>query len=179
MFYLRANMLRRFRFSLRSLMLVVTLFSIWMGHYLDSVRRRREAVQSIERLHGDISYDYDLLEENGIEEPRWKRWVRSRLGAEYVAQVNTVWFSGREVGDGGISCFHWPKSEICDDELKMFQDLPAVTELGLRDTGITYGGVRHLKRLTKLRFLDLTGTGITPEGVRELRLALPNCRIDY
>lgn len=172
-------MLRQFRFSLRSLMVVVTLLSIWMGLYLDSVRRQRQAVQSITRLHGHISYDYDLLEENGIEEPRWKRWMRSKLGAEYVAQVNQVWFCGREIGDVGFSCFCWPKSEICDDELEMLRDLPALTELGLPDTRITNGGVRQLKRLTRLQFLDLTGTRLTPEGVRELRQALPNCRIDY
>ncbi|HVW35760.1 MAG TPA: hypothetical protein VHB99_00595 [Pirellulales bacterium] len=172
-------MLRRFRFSLRSLMVVVTLLSIWTGYYLDSVRRQRQAVQSIGRLNGSITYDYELLEENGIEEAKWKRWVRSKLGDEYVARVDQIWFCGRDVGGGGYRCFFWPKSDICDDDLEMFRDLPAITELGLPDTRITNGGVRHLKRLTKLRFLSLTGTGITPEGVRDLRQALPNCRIDY
>jgi hypothetical protein len=177
MFYLRAKMLRRFRFSLRSLMVVVTLLSIWMGYYLDSVRRQRQAVQSIRRLHGRITYD-DFLEENGIE-PRWRRWVRSKLGSEYVEQVDQVFFTGREIEPIGMGHYGWPKSDICDDDLEMFRDLPAITELGLPDTRITDGGVRHLKRLTKLRFLNLTGTGLTPEGVRDLRQALPNCRIDY
>jgi len=43
--------------------------------------------------------------------------------------------------------------------------------LGLTDTGLS-----HLKGLTRLRELDLTGTRVSARGAAELRRALPRCR---
>ena len=179
MFDLRAKMRKRFRFSLRSLMVVVTLLCVWMGYYLDAVRRQRQAVQAIRALNGRITYDYDLLEENGIEELKWKRWMRSKLGAEYVAQVDQVWFTGREIEPIGMGHYAWPKSEICDDDLELLENLPALTDLCLIHTHVTDRGVPHLKRLKSVKRLCVSGTRITPTGIAELRRALPHCVVEH
>jgi len=172
-------MLKRPRFNLRSLMIFVTFLCVWMGYYFDAVRRQRQAVQAIRTLNGRITYDYDLLEENGIEELKWKRWMRSKLGAEYVAQVDQVWFTGREIEPIGMGHYGWPKSEICDDDLELFEDLPALTDLCLIDTHVTDRGVPLLKRLKSLQGLCVTGTRITPAGIADLRRALPHCIVEH
>ena len=44
---------------------------------------------------------------------------------------------------------------------------------------ITDAGLEHLKGLTKLRSLRLSGTKVTHEGVNKLQQALPNCKIAH
>jgi hypothetical protein len=58
----------------------------------------------------------------------------------------------------------------------MIQDISAIehiTALRLGGSGgVTDAGVRHLARLSRLRYLDLSGTGVTDQGLEVLR-ALP------
>lgn len=49
--------------------------------------------------------------------------------------------------------------------------------LNLSGTTVTERSVDMLKKLTKLRKLDISGTRIPSEKVQELREALPNCEI--
>ena len=49
--------------------------------------------------------------------------------------------------------------------------------LDLRDTQVTDSGLVHLKGLTNLEQLKLSGTQVTDAGVKELQKALPNCEI--
>ena len=52
-----------------------------------------------------------------------------------------------------------------------------VVELSLHDTKITDAGLVHLKGLTGLQSLGLSGPKITDAGVADLQKALPNCKI--
>jgi hypothetical protein len=49
--------------------------------------------------------------------------------------------------------------------------------LYLNHTAITDAGLRHLRKLKQLKYLNLEGTEVTDAGVHELRKAQPNAKI--
>jgi Leucine-rich repeat (LRR) protein len=60
--------------------------------------------------------------------------------------------------------------------------LKGMTKLGtlkLSGTKISNAGLRHLKGLTSLKYLDLKGTSVTDEGVNDLKQALSKCTIVF
>ena len=56
--------------------------------------------------------------------------------------------------------------------------LTKLSVLDLSGTQVTDAGLAHLKGLTKLSVLDLRGTQVTDAGVKELKQALPSLKID-
>ena len=52
-----------------------------------------------------------------------------------------------------------------------------VVIVDLSATKVTDAGLVHLKRLTKLKYLNLRDTKVTDASVKKLQQALPNCKI--
>ena len=52
---------RWFRFSLRMLLVVVTVLCVWLGFKVNAARRQKEAVEAILKAGGQVSYDYQLV----------------------------------------------------------------------------------------------------------------------
>ena len=61
---------RWFRFSLKTLFVVLTLFGVWLGVQVNWIRQRREARQWIKDHGGLIEVD---TEHNPIGAPLWPR----------------------------------------------------------------------------------------------------------
>ncbi len=53
---------RFFRFSLRTLMIVVTVFCIWLGWQVYTARQQREAIIVIQNLGGWVYYDFQIFD---------------------------------------------------------------------------------------------------------------------
>ena len=51
-------------------------------------------------------------------------------------------------------------------------------DIGLSGTQVTDAGLVHLKGLTALRWIELSGSKVTPEGIERLRKSLPNAQVD-
>jgi predicted xylose isomerase-like sugar epimerase len=49
---------RWFRFSLRMLLLVVTVLCVWLGFNVNAARRQKEAVQAIRLAGGSVWFEY-------------------------------------------------------------------------------------------------------------------------
>ncbi len=54
-----------------------------------------------------------------------------------------------------------------------------LTTLNLSGTKISDVGLGHLKGLTSLKYLNLKGTSVTDEGVNDLKQALSKCTIVF
>ena len=61
---------RWFQFSLRTLMVLVTVLCVWLGLVSERARKQREAVAAIEALGGWVWYDY----QNSGQEPPGPKW---------------------------------------------------------------------------------------------------------
>ena len=162
--------LRWFQFSLRTLLVIVTLCAIpcsWLAvkiHEEKSLRDERNrqwrVVQAIERSSG-------VLEECSIRafeiiEIR-PEWLNHCLGGHYHGQISELDFRGSLIKDG---------------DLESLKSLCNLQRLRLDNTSITDAGLQHLECLPKLYRLSLSGTHISEAGLIKLQKALPNCKIE-
>ena len=52
---------RWFRFSLRTLLLLIAVLCVWLGIQVNAARRQREAVAAIQSAGGSVVYDYEIV----------------------------------------------------------------------------------------------------------------------
>ena len=145
---------RRFQFSLRSLLILVTLVAgllVAWRVYVEPYRRQREAMKLIEELGGQYK-----------TEARSPAWMRRWVEAGNFQDVTAVSLGGPKVSDA---------------DLAHLTELTSLQTLYLYKTEVSDAGLAHLKSLTKLKYLNLAHTRVTDAGVEALQRALPNCAI--
>jgi hypothetical protein len=134
------------RFSLRTLMIAVTLLCAVMAVVSSRANRQRLAVLRIKEARGLAYYDYQLDDNFN---PRIDElpgpgpdWLRAFIGTDYFATVVSV------------------RVNLATDELlEATAELPHLRELRIAcDSKISDGAWRHLKDLPELESLYLRGT---------------------
>ena len=190
---------RFFRYSLRTLMLVVTVFCVWLGVTAKRARDQRSAVEVIEALGGEVEYEHEPKRtpyEGGFivwgnpntvnRAPPGPEWLRGLIGDEYFFSVRLVRLSRTTTDDASLAAvarFADMKSLLLDDTrvsdagLEHLKGLVNLRELNVIDTLITDAGLEHLRGLTSLRLLQLQHTKVTEDSARDLAAALPECTI--
>jgi hypothetical protein len=81
------------RFSLRTLFVLVTVLGIalgWVGVQVQAARRQRHAVEGIRALGGEVWYDYDDYNQIPPAESPWPEWLVRAIGIDYFATVTEV-----------------------------------------------------------------------------------------
>lgn len=159
---------RWFSYSLRTLLVFVTIASVgfgWLGMKMRQAERQRQAIEVIQALGGAVFYDYerDFNEIfNPSPTPPGPEWIRDFLGDNFFAEVTAVNLSRMNVGD---------------DVMVQLQELPKLQRIHLWGTKITDAGLIYLERLSELQTLDVSDTKVTEAGCQELQKALPNLEI--
>jgi uncharacterized membrane protein len=150
--------LRWFQYSLRSLMVFVTLCAIlcsWLAVKMQQARREQEAAAAIEELGGAV----------GWSEPSGPVWLQSMLGDGFFTNVVQVY----------VQC---DGTDVILEKVKEFPQLQ-ILNVGsyMSERRITDTGLEHLRGMTQLQELSLECTEVTDAGVKKLQQALPNCTI--
>jgi hypothetical protein len=181
---------RWLRFSLRTLLVAVTLFGVWLGWWCHRARQQKASVEAITRLGGWSYYDFQLV--NGKFDPQARspipKWLLDRLGYDYfhnVVEVNLVYNnnSGRRLENpvltdealarlGGLPklrCLLLCKTQTSNDGLKHVGELRHLEELFMWDAReVTDAGIAHLADLRRLQYLHCSNSQITDESLRVL-----------
>ena len=162
---------RWFQFSLRSLLVVMTLLCLGPGGYVayeqGKAREKRGAVQAIEKLGGYLFYDESIPPRSAL--------ARLILGDETFGNVNGVDFNPLKTQN----------RQITDADLRHLRSFPRLNHLALKNCRqITPVGLRELAGRTNLQYLYLTDTPITDDALVHLaglsnlkELSLPGTQI--
>lgn len=165
---------RRLQFSLRTLLIFVTLVCItmsWLGVKLARVMRQREAVAAIEARGGYVTYDYEV----DALPAEWTAptWLRGLFDDVYVSHVI---LSGNCDNDDisrlakltSLETLDFDHSQLTDAGLAHLSGLADLQVLSLADTQVTDAGLAHLERLANLWLLSLNDTPVTDAGLKHL-----------
>ncbi len=188
---------RWLRFSLRTLLIVVTVLAVllgWIGWKRGQVRRERATITWVKEMGGK---DYFLP---GKERSSWEkltdkwfgkrvRWVdlRNTQVSELsplaeLKSLGHLWLQYTPVSDlsplaelKSLEHLWLHNTQVSD--LSPLAELKNLETLGLSNTQVSV--LSPLAELKSLELLFLYNTQVSDEQMRELRQALPNCKIRH
>lgn len=170
----------RLRFSLRALMLVMTVVCIFLGYHVQRARDQRNVVATLEAAGARVSYDWQSPASN-LHAPPGPAWLRAWVGNEYFQEIDGVyaWDVDNEhferVFDALSRCrklkhLHISSTQVID--LRNFESLRGLQQLEtvvLSRGQFTDGVLQILGQLPKLMELNLSDEPVTNEGIQHLR----------
>ncbi|MGD9720794.1 MAG: leucine-rich repeat domain-containing protein [Pirellulales bacterium] len=154
---------RWLRFSLRTLLVLLTVVAVWLGFAADRAHRQRRIVAELRETRSVVEYDWQQRDPSKPKPPRGTireapgpRWLRKLVGDEYFQHVVTVMVSEYRPGARFLS---------------HIDDLPELTNLQVVHAHTNDDDLRAIGRLRKLQFLLVTSLdrgGFTDAGVAHL-----------
>jgi len=169
---------RFFRYSLRTLFVVVTVFCVWMGITAKRARDQKQAVEAILEMGGFVFYEHQGVP-TGQALP-WTRFTYSLDGPTPVDPPGPAWLR-KLIGDEYFFRVFWiqlNRSQFRDVSLAAISRLADVKRLALNNNKISDAGLVHLKGLTHLDMLALSDNNVTDDGLVYLK-GLTNLRYLY
>lgn len=146
---------KRFRFSLRTLLVAFTVVSLWCGYFIGRVKNERRAAEAVSAAWGEIAYDWQIRPPNS--DPKVKRtkpgpaWLRRRLGPHWFDQIVEVRIN--EFNNGG----NRNRFALVGPPLAK---LPALRSLALSREDLDLATCELLGRLTQVERLSLTARSV-------------------
>jgi hypothetical protein len=163
---------RWFRFSLRTLLIVVTVLSVtlgWVGWRLQQVRREQATIAWVEEMDGRVSF-HKVSDKSSWWEKSTNKWFGERVRGVTLSPV-------RKNDLSPLTKFKKLKELVLLSrkpvDISPLADLKNLETLSLYLYGMEVRDLSHLVELKKLRELNLVATKVSVEQVRK---ALPNCR---
>lgn len=167
-----------FRFSLRALLVIMTIACIWIGMIAHRAQQQRRAVEAITRDGGWLLYDYQVWPEGQgptlvpgrsygdslggrpqrlrLEaEPPGPKWLRLWIGDHYFVTPITL----KNRGSGKSS----------ENSLRFLNGLPSLETLSWPEATFEKGDFKRLGDLPKLKQLFVHYSNINDEGLAELK----------
>jgi predicted negative regulator of RcsB-dependent stress response len=164
---------RWYQFSLKTLLVVLTLLCLGPGGYVAyeqrKAREQKAAVEAIEKLGGKV--------ETNNKVPGRSPMLRQILGDESVGNVVSVTLNDTDVTDAGLvhlsglkglKHLSLNKTQVTDAGLQHLSGLKELTYLCLDGRQMTESGLRHLAGLKELKYLQLQDPELTDAGLVHL-----------
>lgn len=177
---------RRFRFRLRTLLVVLTV-ACFAFAWVYRAREQHTAVVALRQANPGVTFRYD--DDDSEARGALAHWATRWLGVDYVATVEKVELY--YATDADLACVarlrqvRWlsllRSIDLTDAGLAVLAPLTNLETLQISEAEqLTDSGIAHLEKLTSLKILrlDLGRAAVTPQAIERLRRALPNCRIE-
>jgi len=164
---------RYLRFSLMSLLLLVSAVGLFLAPVVNRVRHQSRTIEAVERIGGKVNYQWE-------PDATSKRfgWLRPWLDDDYFRTVQSIYLQDRPATDelvneisrlNGIVQLNFCKSRITDKSLLYVGRMRQLKALDVGFNKITNEGLVHLAPLDELVHLDLDVTEVTDDGLPALR----------
>jgi hypothetical protein len=167
----RTPRLRWFQYRLRTLLAIVSLWAVacsWIAVQRRQARIERQAALEIEQLGGEVF---------------WRRaapWLQQSIpGVSMFERVVEVDMRRVQATDAALEhvkalsaldSLSFDGSGVADNDLRKLSELTSFRgHLSLIDTKLTDAGLKHLRELTRLYALYLSGTQVTDAGLEDLK----------
>jgi hypothetical protein len=165
---LNGKLRHRLKITLRAMMLLILILSVWLGWQVNRAREQREAVAAVQRYGGWVHYDFEFVNNKltSGRSPWAPRWLRRMLGDEFfqeVRQVSLVYddSTGKRYDNANVVA--------CDDVLARVARLPGLRSLLLKESQATDEGMRHIGKMAGLEELLIwDAESVTDGGVAHL-----------
>jgi internalin A len=182
---------RWFRFSLASMLVVVTAFSLWLGRATYVARRQSHAVAAITAAEGIVIFDDEsswIVSVAPTTQLSLLEWLQERIGEDYFRTVEAVDFAtnaGRRKGSQepkatdtslallagvpevkNLELSH--NETVTDESLVHLSGLRNLTTVYLYHTKVCGPGLVHLSKLPNLQYLELSHTPIENIGLEQV-----------
>jgi hypothetical protein len=184
---------RWFRFSLRTLLVLITLISLVLGCYIVRVRNEQQAALTINEASGAIVYDWQIRppgSDPAVEStPPGPAWIRKFLGPHWLDRIVEVRLNENSNPDKknrfALVSPHLEKLQLlrslqlygenCGNfDFQLLGRLRQLEELTLyKKTEITQDDAAALAAATHLRELHIKSAKISAKALSELA-AMPN-----
>ncbi len=150
------------RFSLRSLIVMVTLSSLGFAQFyyeLRSSQGRRAAVERLGEFPGGVHYESGRANRKTTKQwdapsgfsGRVRVWLIEQLGVDFFFDVRSVCISGRD--------------EFSDADFSATCRLRKIHSLRLGNTVVTDEGIRPVSQLTELKSLTISSPWLSDEAL--------------
>jgi hypothetical protein len=122
-------------------MIVVLVMGGLLGWAVHRAKVQRDAVSAVKRSIYSIRYDWEFNDGRSIQggKPWEPKWLVDIIGVDYFHDVTMVSTSGR----------------LTDADMAWLGNLNRIDTLVLDPSNLSEGGLAHLSRLTKLRWLTI------------------------
>jgi hypothetical protein len=161
---------RWLRFSLRTMLVLVTAFGVWLGIKVDEARRQKAAVEKLQALGVEVWYEHQRTANGGFDvriDLAVPDWARDLCGDHFFQTVKGLFYV-RRLGAGVTPEMSNP---ITDADLKCLADLPHLEQLIISRAPITDAGLAHLRHPERLRVVAIYMTQVGDSFVRRLKNA--------
>jgi len=156
---------RWFRYSLRTLFIVMTVVCLVSGFWLNKAFRQRDAVRRFNQLNSHRSLPLGIsLTAVGYRHAGKDEYVNPRI-SPWLYPLSLV--LGEEAF-GEVTGVQLAFTDATDDDLRYLADLPTVERIWLTQTKVTDRGMRRLLACPNLKILGLNHTAITDHGIAQI-----------
>jgi hypothetical protein len=182
-----------FRFSVRTLLLIVTAVAVWLGLHVHKTRVQQQSVKAVREYGGWVRYDFQFpsgkfshKDFDPKAESNVPQWLLDRLGIDFfhsVVQVNLNYSEdsgAREENDNpsdealqylpglpNLRVLLLSDTQASDASMRHLASLKRLEQLFMWDVrNVTDAGAAHLGKLRNLRYIHLSTSQITDESLR-------------
>jgi hypothetical protein len=183
-----------FQFSLRSLLCLVAILSVWLAGHVRRVNEQDDAIQIVERLGGLGGFafyedDWDAGKNQPADVPLAERAsFLNRLGMGHFQNVTAAILEGEELDDRQFSTLiegfpdlrflNLRVAVLSKQSLRRLAELRALEVLYVAGTNADDDTLAAVAQLPQLWSLDICSTKVTDAGLMRLT-ALPKLREIY
>ena len=167
------------RFSLRTVLLLLTVFAVWLGLHARRAQNQRAAVKMIQQKGGLVQYDHQFRGDVFLEdaEPSAPEWMRRLVGDDFFMNVVVVRLSNTTAENTDLILLsrlkhlkhlYLAETDVTGECLEILARLSQLESLGLDGTQVDDEAMTLITEFPNMRWLGVQGTSITDKSLQDI-----------